>query len=165
MAKLLWWVDLCSESLVWPQQVRPASPSSSYTAHPALSPSCFPLGRGGSGAGEKQRHLVCCHSLLALIDKVVLSQIHLSLCEPLKKPPMVTINVCDWRFAVLLDLCGKKSSYEGKTSSSLIRKFYYAPGSPRYIFFPKKSFENIYIFVRQGLCLEDCEEAGDSDGC
>ncbi|KAF5926315.1 hypothetical protein HPG69_011446 [Diceros bicornis minor] len=32
---------------------------------------------------------------------------------------------------VLLDLCGKKSSHEGKTSPALIRKFYYSSGSPR----------------------------------
>jgi hypothetical protein len=44
---------------------------------------------------------------------------------------MLNIDLYDLRFAVLLDMCGKKSPHEGKTSSSLIRKFYYSPGSPR----------------------------------
>lgn len=164
MAKLLWWVDLCSESRVAPAGW-PSLPQLVLHSTPSPVPQLLPTRAG------RQRSLweAEASSMLSFPPgtdwqgRVVINTFEFVWTA--EKPPMVTINVYDWRFAVLLDLCGKKSSYEGKTSSSLIRKFYYAPGSPRYIFFPKKSFENIYIFVRQGLCLEDCEEAGDSGGC
>lgn len=103
----------------------PPTPSPTHPTQqvPSLSPAASHLSGRKNKASEKQRYI---ESLtLSLID------LYLTLFGSLKKPNVITLSICNWRFAVLLDLCGKESPHEGKTGSSLIRKFYYSPRSPR----------------------------------